>query len=105
MNNIYSILKKIVPLELKILLKDNIFTKGRFEKIHNMCQLQLFEYALNSVDKSLKDFHFILDFGCGPARLTRYLPKIFPNAKIYGCEISNKIIKKIYVNILTLTLN
>jgi len=35
----------------------------------------------------------ILDYGCGTGRNLKFLKQYFPNAKIYGCDISKKSLK------------
>lgn len=37
-----------------------------------------------------KEPSFILDYGCGIGRSIKYFSKYFPNASIYGCDISKK---------------
>ena len=35
---------------------------------------------------------YILDWGCGPARVTRHLPKLAPGAKVFGTDYNRKTI-------------
>lgn len=39
------------------------------------------------------EFARCLDWGCGPARLTRHLPGCFPNAEIFGIDYNDNYIK------------
>ena len=43
--------------------------------------------ALASVDKELRDFRRILDFGCGCARVTRWYPTVVDDSELHGCDI------------------
>ena len=47
---------------------------------------------LRPVGKELKDFHSILDFGCGCGRAIRGLSTLLPNSKIYGTDIDGEAI-------------
>lgn len=57
-----------------------------YERRYNMNQLQRFETLLNRHRLSITGFSSILDFACGDGRLTRYLPKLAPQAQIFGCD-------------------
>lgn len=49
------------------------------------------EYKVLVLKKLLEsDPNSILDFGCGIGRSTFFLTQHFPNAKIYGCDLSEK---------------
>lgn len=52
-----------------------------------MNQIQAVDLALNRNGWSLQNFSSILDFGCGPGRLTQYLCWLTPNAELFGCDI------------------
>ncbi|MBK8347156.1 MAG: class I SAM-dependent methyltransferase [Saprospiraceae bacterium] len=45
----------------------------------------------------------ILDWGCGPARITRHLPEILHNSKSYGCDYNEVTIKWCSENISNVT--
>jgi SAM-dependent methyltransferase len=60
----------------------------------NLTQLQAMEGVLNRNGYSLRDFESILDFSCGPARLTQYLPSLTLNAKLFGSEIDEDLIRQ-----------
>jgi SAM-dependent methyltransferase len=32
----------------------------------------------------------LLDWGCGTGRITRHLPKVFPNARVFGCDTHDR---------------
>ncbi len=49
------------------------------------------EGALQFAGKSLADFNYILDFGCGCGRLLRHLPK-YTKATLSGCDYNAKLI-------------
>jgi len=54
---------------------------------YTMNQIQPLELALNRNGWSLKSFSSILDFGCGPGRLSERLCWLTPNAQLYGCDV------------------
>lgn len=56
-------------------------------KQYNVNQIQRLESALNQNGWSLGDFSSILDFGCGPGRMTQHLCWLASNAQIFGCDI------------------
>ena len=58
-------------------------------KYYNMNQMQRLELALNRNGWALRDFTSILDFGCGPGRLTEHLCWLTPNAQLFGCDIDS----------------
>lgn len=60
----------------------------------NLTQLQAIEGLLNRHGHSLQKFKAILDFSCGPARLTQYLPWLAPEANIFGCEIEQDLVER-----------
>ena len=60
----------------------------------NLTQLQAMEGVLNRTGFSLQYFESILDFSCGPARLTQYLPRLSPRAQLFGSEIDEGLIKQ-----------
>jgi SAM-dependent methyltransferase len=50
------------------------------------------EVALSSVDRELGSFARILDFGCGCARVTRWLGPLAPMVELHGCDIDEQAI-------------
>jgi len=52
-----------------------------------MNQVQPLELALNRNGWSLRSFSSILDFGCGPGRLSQHLCWLTPNAQLFGCDV------------------
>lgn len=62
------------------------------QKQYNINQLQKFEDVLTNNDRSLRQFKSVLDFACGYGRLTKYLFKFVPEAKIYGCDIQSDLV-------------
>lgn len=52
------------------------------------------EYKIAHIRKVLKcQPQTILDFGCGTGRSLEYIQKYFPQAKIYGCDVSKESLK------------
>jgi SAM-dependent methyltransferase len=49
--------------------------------------------ALAGLGRSLGDFSQILDFGCGCARILRWLPAEVTKAQIFGCDIDEQAIE------------
>jgi SAM-dependent methyltransferase len=49
--------------------------------------------ALHAVSRSVYDFHRILDFGCGSARVLRWFQGAGSNAKLFGCDINPKAVE------------
>lgn len=64
------------------------------QKIIDLGQLQRIESVLNRHGFSLPQFKAILDFGCRNGRLTKYFFDLAPQAKIFGCDIAPKELKK-----------
>ena len=60
------------------------------ETRYDLNQLQTFEALLNKHGLSFGGFSSILDFACGPARLTQHLFRLSPNAVIYGCDVDTE---------------
>ena len=53
-----------------------------------LTQIHAIEGALNRNGYSLQRFDSILDFACGSGRLAQYLPRVAPQARLFGCEIN-----------------
>ena len=62
-------------------------------KQYNVNQIQRLESALNQNGWSLGDFSSILDFGCGPGRMTQHLCWLASNAQIFGCDIDPEAVR------------
>ena len=60
-----------------------------YERRYNLNQLQKFESVLDRHGLSLRGMSSILDFGCGVGRLTQYLPRLAPQAKVFGCDVDS----------------
>ena len=60
------------------------------ETRYNLNQLQTFEALLNVHGLSFAGFSSILDFACGPARLTQHLFRLAPKAAIYGYDVDSE---------------
>jgi ubiquinone/menaquinone biosynthesis C-methylase UbiE len=48
---------------------------------------------IESVHPYLTNISTILDWGCGPARITRHLPLLLPNGQIIACDSNNNTIE------------
>jgi SAM-dependent methyltransferase len=62
-------------------------SERQLRKSYIMNQIQPLEMALNRNGWSLQGFSSILDFGCGPGRLSEQLCWLVPNAELYGCDV------------------
>lgn len=52
------------------------------------------EYKIAHVKRVVKNLpKTILDFGCGTGRSLEYIQKYFPQAEVYGCDVSEESIK------------
>ena len=52
------------------------------------------EYQIAHVKKVVKNLpKTVLDFGCGTGRSLEYIQKYFPQAEVYGCDVSEESIK------------
>jgi len=49
--------------------------------------------ALLNIERDLRSFHSILDFGCGCGRTLIHLKDLAPSAKVYGADIDAKAIQ------------
>ena len=56
-------------------------------KYYNVNQIQSLDLALNRNGWSLGSFSSILDFGCGPGRLSQHLCWLAPKAQLFGCDL------------------
>lgn len=74
-------------LFLRRLLHHDRWPVAEHELRYNLNQIQAFEAVLNRHDLSLRNFSSILDFACGPGRLTQYLRWLAPQAEIFGCDV------------------
>ncbi|MCL2792123.1 MAG: class I SAM-dependent methyltransferase [Spirochaetaceae bacterium] len=63
---------------------------GNFEKYRNTAFLYKSQYLKYILPKEPKG---ILDFGCGVGLNVPYLKKYFPNANLFGCDVSSESIK------------
>lgn len=72
----------------------NMPSAAQLQMRRNLTQLQAIEGVLNRNGFSLQDFGSILDFSCGPARLTQYLTWLSPKARLFGSEIDKELIKQ-----------
>lgn len=57
-----------------------------WKKRYDLNQVQKFEAILNRFGFSIQRFHSILDFGCGPGRLTRTILDVANTATLVGCD-------------------
>lgn len=73
-----------------------------FDKYGKQALLDI-ETALAGIDKTLGDFPKILDFGCGCARVLRWLPPETPTAEIHGCDIDEQAIAWCQANLPAIT--
>lgn len=52
------------------------------------------EYKIAHVEKVMRNApRIILDFGCGTGRSLEYIQKYFPEAEVYGCDVSEESLK------------
>lgn len=52
------------------------------------------EYKIAHVEKVMRNApRTILDFGCGTGRSLEYIQKYFPEAEVYGCDVSEESLK------------
>jgi len=72
----------------------HLLTSDQYYERENIAQLQSIERAINRNGHSFLKFDSILDFACGNGRLTQYLPSLFPQAKIFGCDIDRDSIEQ-----------
>ena len=82
---------QVLPQPLRLwarrLLRRDRWPLAEHELRYNLNQIQAFEAVLSRHDLSLRNFTSILDFACGPGRLTQYLPWLTPQAQIFGCDV------------------
>ena len=83
-------IKRLLPPSARRVAR-RVLRRGRWslaehETRYNLNQVQGYEAVLNRHGLSLRQFSRILDFACGPGRLTQYLFSLAPQAEVYGCD-------------------